>query len=92
MSSLLVEEAPSSTPEYTQDEIAAMVGSVREVVQRARKTLEHAGLIQMARGRVQIIDLDALESWSEAESIHSGPEVPSTSVLVPSLTQSRNAR
>lgn len=64
----LVEESASSSPEYTQDEIAAMVGSVREVVQRALKTLEHAGLIHMARGRIQIIDVEALDGWSEAES------------------------
>ena len=62
----LIEESPSSSPEYKQDEIAAMVGSVREVVQRALKTLEHAGLIQMARGRIQIIDLEALEGWSDS--------------------------
>jgi CRP-like cAMP-binding protein len=64
----LVEESASSSPEYTQEEIAAMVGSVREVVQRALKTLEHAGLIQMARGRIQIIDVEALDGWSEAKS------------------------
>jgi hypothetical protein len=45
-----------------------MVGSVREVVQRALKTLEDAGLIQMARGRIQIIDAEALDGWSESES------------------------
>ena len=66
----LIEESPSSSPEYTQDEIAAMVGSVREVVQRALKTLDHAGLIQMARGRIQIIDFEALEGWSESESMN----------------------
>jgi hypothetical protein len=44
------------------------------VVQRALKTLEHAGLIQMARGRIQIIDLDALEGWSESKSMRSGRE------------------
>src|SRR5262249_43705444 len=63
-----VEESASSSPEYTQDEIAALVGSVREVVQRALKTLEHAGFIQMARGRIQIIDVDALDGWSDSES------------------------
>ena len=45
-----------------------MVGSVREVVQRALKTLEHAGFIQMARGRILVFDVDALDGWSEAES------------------------
>ena len=62
----LIEEPPSSSPEYKQDEITAMVGSVREVVQRSLKTLEHAGLIQMARGRIQVIDLEALEGWSDS--------------------------
>src|SRR4029450_858419 len=88
----LVEESPTSSPEYTQDEIAAMVGSVCEVVQRALKTLEHAGLIQMARGRTQIIDLEALEGWAESVSINSGSEVPSTAVSVTSSTQSRVPR
>jgi CRP-like cAMP-binding protein len=63
----LVEESASSSPEYTQDEIAALVGSVREVVQRALKTLEHAGLIQMTRGQIEIIDVEALDGWSESE-------------------------
>jgi CRP-like cAMP-binding protein len=61
----LVEESPTTSPQYTQEEIAAMVGSVREVVQRALKTLEHAGLIQMARGRIQVIDIEALEGWCD---------------------------
>ena len=45
-----------------------MVGSVREVVQRALKTLEHAGLIQMTRGRIRIIDVEGLNLWIESES------------------------
>jgi CRP/FNR family transcriptional regulator len=64
----LVEESASSSPEYTQEETAALVGSVREVVQRALKTLEHAGFIQMARGRIQVIDVEALDGWSDSES------------------------
>jgi CRP-like cAMP-binding protein len=88
----LVEESPSSSPKYTQDEIAAMVGSVREVVQRMLKTLEHAGLIQMARGRIQIIDLDALEGWSGSESMNSGSEVRPTAGSLTSPTQSHVPR
>jgi CRP-like cAMP-binding protein len=65
---MLVEESASASPEYTQDEIAALVGSVREVVQRALKTLEHAGFIQMARRRIQITDVEALDGWSDSES------------------------
>jgi len=64
----LVEESADSSPEFTQEEIAALVGSVREVVQRALKTLEHAGFIQMARGRIRIIDVEALDGWSDSES------------------------
>jgi len=64
----LVEEPATSSPEYTQDEMAAIVGSVREVVQRALKTLEHAALIQMARGRIHVVDVDALDGWSDSES------------------------
>src|SRR5262245_51321011 len=60
----LVEDSHSLTLSYTQDEIAAMVGSVREVVQRALKALESAGLIEMARGRIGIIDVEALDTWT----------------------------
>src|SRR5262245_22148180 len=74
----LVEESARMSAEYTQDDIAAMVGSVREVVQRALKTLEHAGLIHMARGRIEIIDLEALDGWAESEPVTSGSGGPQT--------------
>jgi CRP-like cAMP-binding protein len=64
----LTEEPANLSPRFTQEEIAAMVGSVREVVQRALKALEHAGAIEMARGRVRIVDVHELEAWSEAGS------------------------
>ena len=60
----LVEDSAHLKLRYTQDEIAAIVGSVREVVQRALKTLEHAGLIEMARGQIRIIDVAALDAWT----------------------------
>ncbi len=50
----------------TQHEIAAMTGSVREVVQRALKTLERDGAIRMERARVVILDQKVLERWSES--------------------------
>ena len=52
-----------------------MVGTVREVVQRALKTLEDAGVIQMARGRIRITDVEALSIW-----IESGREVGQSGV------------
>jgi CRP-like cAMP-binding protein len=61
----LVEESASLQNAYTQDELAAMVGSVREVVQRALKTLERAELIEMRRGRIHVLDVDALDGWTE---------------------------
>jgi hypothetical protein len=35
-------------------------------VQRALKTLERAELIEMTRGRIQVIDVDALDGWTES--------------------------
>lgn len=62
----LVEDTASVSLPYTQHEVAAMVGSVREVVQRALKTLEDAGVIQMARGRIRIVDVETLKVWIES--------------------------
>jgi CRP/FNR family transcriptional regulator len=50
----------------TQQEIAAMTGSVREVAQRALKTLEREGAIRMERARVVVLDQALLERWSES--------------------------
>jgi ABC-type oligopeptide transport system ATPase subunit len=50
----------------TQHQIAAMTGSVREVVQRALKALERDGAIRMERARVVVLDPKALERWSES--------------------------
>jgi CRP/FNR family transcriptional regulator len=50
----------------TQHEIAAMTGSVREVVQRALKTLERDGAIRMERARVVVLDPQVLERWCES--------------------------
>lgn len=63
----LVEDSASVSLRYTQHEVAAMVGSVREVVQRALKTLEQAGLIVMARGRIRIVDVEGLNLWIESD-------------------------
>ena len=65
----LVEESASMCLRYTQNEIAAMVGSVREVVQRALKTLADAGVIQMDRGQIRITDIEALGLWIEFDRV-----------------------
>lgn len=64
----LVEDAASDALRLTQHQIAAMVGSVREVVQRELKVLEQAGAIALSRGEVRIIDVRKLERWREGES------------------------
>ena len=53
----------------TQQQIAAMTGSVREVVQRALKALEKDGSIRMERARVVVLDVKALERWSESAGL-----------------------
>jgi CRP/FNR family transcriptional regulator len=61
-------EGPGGTCHHrlTQQEIAAMTGSVREVVHRALKALEREGAIRMERARVVVLDQAILERWSES--------------------------
>ena len=61
----VVEKAESACARITQQEIASMVGSVREVVQRALKELERDGAISLERTRVDIRDAAKLERWAE---------------------------
>jgi CRP-like cAMP-binding protein len=62
----LVEDAGGACARLTQHQIAAMTGSVREVVQRALKALERDGAIRLERARVVVLDVKALELWSES--------------------------
>lgn len=62
--SILVEGTPRACAPLTQQQIAAMTGSVREVVQRALKVLEREGAIRMERAHVDVLDPEALEEWS----------------------------
>jgi CRP-like cAMP-binding protein len=61
----MIEGAESACARITQQEIASMVGSVREVVQRALKQLEREGAISLARTRISVLDVDSLERWSK---------------------------
>ncbi|GAH58909.1 unnamed protein product, partial [marine sediment metagenome] len=45
---------------FSQQEIAAMVGTVREVIGRSLKALEKEGLIRLDRSRIIIMDSQAL--------------------------------
>ncbi len=60
----IVEQAPDACARITHQEIASMVGSVREVVQRALKDLERDGAIALERTRIRIRDQSKLEHWA----------------------------
>lgn len=57
----IVEQAPEACARITHQEIASMVGSVREVVQRVLKDLERDGAIVLERTRIRIRDQSKLE-------------------------------
>lgn len=59
-----IEGAPHACARITQQELAAMTGSVREVVQRALKTLEGDGAIRLGRARIEILDPGTLDDWA----------------------------
>jgi CRP/FNR family transcriptional regulator len=56
----------TSTPRLTQELLAAMAGSRREVVGRALKALSQEGAVKLERGRIHVRDRAALErlAWS----------------------------
>ena len=51
----------SDTLTMTHEQIAKYVGSAREVVSRMLKYFEEEGYVKLSRGRIQILDEDALE-------------------------------
>ena len=58
-------EGTGTGPRLTQQEMAAMAGSAREVVGRSLKTLEESGLIKLNRQKVSITDIDGLREMVE---------------------------
>jgi len=63
----IVEKAGFACARITHQEIATMVGSVREVVQRALKELERDGAIALERSHIDIRDPEKLERWVHAD-------------------------
>ncbi len=59
---LLIEQSPEQQIQHrlTQQEIAALVGTVREVVGRSLKELETAGAIEIHQGRVTVLNRERL--------------------------------
>jgi CRP/FNR family transcriptional regulator len=58
-------DGASPGPRLTQRDMAAMAGTVREVVSRSLKTLEEEGLIKIDRHRIIIKDKEALKEIVE---------------------------
>ena len=62
----LIETPAENSIRLTQSQLAGMTGTVREVVQRALKTLEQDGAIKLARARISVLDPAALRRWANA--------------------------
>jgi len=64
---LISEQSPEEligTP-WTQEQLAARLGTVREVVARSLKELERSGAIQMDKRRIAVSDPDVLAQWAQ---------------------------
>lgn len=58
------EEPP---PPWTQEQLAAQLGTVREVVGRSLKELERSGAIRVEDRRIHIADREALSQWVQPD-------------------------
>ena len=54
-----------STPHWTQEQLAARLGTVREVVSRSLKELERSGAIKVEDRRIQVVDKEIFRQWSQ---------------------------
>jgi CRP/FNR family transcriptional regulator len=50
---------------WTQEQLAARLGTVREVVARSLKELERSGAIQMEKRRIEVADPNVLAQWAQ---------------------------
>jgi CRP-like cAMP-binding protein len=60
LDSAVAENGPAPPRQMTQDEMAAMVGTVRDVIGRALRQLESAGAIRMERHRILVVSPEKL--------------------------------
>jgi len=63
----LISELPAEEPRphLTQEQLAAQLGTVREVVARSLKELERSGAIRIEDRRIHIVDDTVLRQWSQ---------------------------
>ena len=67
----LISELPADgqrAPHWTQEQLAARLGTVREVVARSLKELERSGAIRIEERRIHIADPDVLQQWAQPEN------------------------
>jgi CRP/FNR family cyclic AMP-dependent transcriptional regulator len=57
--------AGKGSERITQDDLAARIGTVREVVARSLKELENCGAIQVEWGKITILDETRLSEWED---------------------------
>lgn len=51
-------------PHWTQEQLAARLGTVREVVARSLKELEKSGAIRIEERRIHVADREVLQQWT----------------------------
>lgn len=56
--------AGDTSQRITQDDLAARVGTVREVVARSLRKLERSGAIEVSRQKIEITQQDRLMEWA----------------------------
>jgi CRP/FNR family transcriptional regulator len=61
LAKLLLETASGQDRALTQQEMAARLGTVREMIGRSLRQLETRGLIKIERGKIVILDRTGLE-------------------------------
>lgn len=63
----LIAEMPQdkSAPHWTQEQLAARLGTVREVVARSMKELERSGAIRVEDKRIQIMNKEVFDQWAQ---------------------------
>jgi len=62
---LIAETAEEKSVPQTQEQLAARLGTVREVVARSLKELERSGAIKIEDRRIQIVNKEIFGQWSQ---------------------------
>lgn len=63
----LIAEIPNdkAAPHWTQEQLAARLGTVREVVARSLKEMERSGAIKVEDRRIHIVDREIFDQWAQ---------------------------